>query len=293
MLPTLFHIGPIPIRSFGVMVLLGFLLGLWYAMAMARRRICTRSSGLLVMAGHKPGEPGVITPDHIFDLSLIGLFVSIVCARLLYVLLDLGEFRHNPWEVFKIWTGGISIHGAMVGGALTVWWYCRRHKLLFLAFADLCSPAFALGYAVGRIGCFLNGCCYGHACDLPWAVRFHAEDQHGLLTPPSHPTQLYATLMSLAIFALLHRYLRRPHRDGAIFLGYLALYCVYRFIDEYFRRYGPGTGYATGTADIFFWGLTHAQVFSLLALPVILFFLWRILSHTTAEPPATRETVSS
>lgn len=281
MRPTLINLGPVPIRSYGVMVLLGFLLALWYATTMARRR----------MEGRKPNEPGVITPDHVFDMSLIGLFVSILCARLLYVLLDLKEFRENPAEVFKIWTGGISIHGALVGGVLTVWWYCRRHKLPFLAFTDICAPAFAIGYAVGRIGCFLNGCCYGHACNLPWAVQFRAEDQHGLVTAPSHPTQIYATLMSLAIFVAVNRMLRRPHRDGVVFLSYLALYCVYRFIDEYFRRYGPGTGYATGTADIFFWGLTHAQVFSLLALPVILYFLRRI--HLAPNPPAVQKVTVS
>src|SRR5437016_2524792 len=104
--PILFHIGPIPVHSFGVMVLIGFLLGLTYTMAAARRR----------MAGHKPDEPGVITPDHVFDLCLIGLFICILGARLLYILLDLDEFRGHPLEMFKIWTGGISIHGAIVAG---------------------------------------------------------------------------------------------------------------------------------------------------------------------------------
>src|SRR5206468_2477943 len=112
---------------------------------------------------------------------------------------------------------------------------CRKHKLNFLAMADICAPAFALGYSIGRIGCFLNGCCYGHACALPWGVRFTDETSGGL-TPPSHPTQLYATLMNLAFFVILDRWSRRPHKTGALFLVYLAMYCVYRFIDEQFRK---------------------------------------------------------
>src|SRR2546421_1619043 len=245
MRPTLFNIGPIPIRSFGVMVLTGFLFALWYALAATRRR----------MGDRKPGEPGVITPEHMFDFALMALFVSIVGARTLYVLLDLGEFSGRWIDVFKVWTGGISVHGAIVSGALFLYWYCRRHKLPFLAFADITAPAFAIGYTFGRIGCFLNGCCYGHPCDLPWAVRF-VQDGHGTaLTPPSHPSQLYAAAMSLIFAGILILWSHRPHRDGEIFLGYLAMYCVYRYIDEEFRK--------GATADIFMAGLTHAQAFSL------------------------------
>jgi phosphatidylglycerol---prolipoprotein diacylglyceryl transferase len=267
MRPTLFNIGPVPIRSFGVMVLIGFILALWYAMTMARKR--------MERLGQKAGDPGVITPDHVFDMSLVALFVSIIGARILYIVMDLHEFRGSWTDFFKIWTGGISVHGAIVSGALFLWWYCRRHKLSFLQFGDITAPAFAIGYAVGRLGCFLNGCCYGHACDLPWAVQF-VKDGSGALTPPSHPTQIYATLMSAVIFFILHRRLTRPHKDGEVFVGYLALYCVYRFIDEHFRK--------GATADIFVAGLTHAQVFSLLVLPILLFFLWRIRTGTAKAP---------
>jgi len=291
MRPTLIELGPIPIRSYGVMVLLGFLLGMWYAMAVARRRL--RDVGSRVSAVGKSQSPSpeprtpnpdLITPDHVFDVGLVALFVSILGARLLYVLLSLPEFKNNPGGVFHIWEGGLSIHGAILFGALYLWWYCRRRNLSFLAFADIGAPAFALGYAVGRVGCFLNGCCYGFGCDLPWAVRFLQDTHTNAWTEPSHPTQLYATLMSLAIFFFLDRRSRRPHRDGAVFLGYLALYCVYRFIDEHFRK-----GATAGVIPSL--GLTHAQVFSLLALPVLLFFLRRLLRAPGAR--STTETVPS
>jgi phosphatidylglycerol:prolipoprotein diacylglycerol transferase len=258
MFPTLFHIGPIPIRTYGVMVLIGFLLALWYAMATARRR----------MAGRKPEEPGVITPEHVFDMAIVGLFVGIVGARLLYVLLDPGEFRERPLDILKTWTGGVTVVGAILAGIPYLWWYCRRHRLPFLAFADIAAPAFALGQAVGRIGCFLNGCCYGHACDLPWAMRFPLDEQGRLWTQPSHPTQLYATAMSLLIWFLLDRRSRRSHPVGELFIGYLTLYCISRFIEEHFRK--------GATASLFALGLTHAQAFCLLMLPVLLYLLWRV-----------------
>jgi phosphatidylglycerol:prolipoprotein diacylglycerol transferase len=258
MRPTLFYIWSVPVRSFGVMVLIGFLLALWYAMSMARKK----------MAGRKAGEPGVITPDHMFDFSLMALFVSIIGARILYIVLDWSEFSNNPTDVLKIWTGGISIHGAIISSTLFLWWYCRRHKLSFLRFADLCAPAFTIGYAVGRLGCFLNGCCYGSECNLPWAVRFIKDGREGFYTPPSHPTQIYASLMSLIMLVILHMWSRRPHRDGEIILGFFGLYCIYRFIDEQFRK--------GATADIFVAGLTHAQVFSLVVLPFVAYFLMRV-----------------
>ncbi|MGC8667659.1 MAG: prolipoprotein diacylglyceryl transferase [Chthonomonadales bacterium] len=262
--PILFHLGSFPVRSYGVMVLVGFLMGLWYASAAARRRLSTLPEG----------DARAVSPDHVADMALVGLFVAIAGARALYVLLDLDQFRGHWMDVFKVWTGGLSIHGAIVCGIAYVWWYSRRHHLNFLAFADLCAPAFALGYAIGRVGCFLNGCCYGAACNLPWAVRFQKEGEPGVLTPPSHPTQLYATAMNLVWFVLLDRWSRRPHRDGEIFVGYLALYCVYRFIDEQFRK--------GATADVFIAGFTHAQVFSAAALPVLLVILWRM--HRTSAP---------
>lgn len=258
MYPTLFHIGNIPVRSFGLMVLLGFVLALWYAMAAARRNLeemrvrgnesktdgradsrTRRRRGKAVDAAHasRLTPHASITPDHVFDMSLAALFVSIVGARILYVLLDLNEFRNNWWDVFKVWTGGISVHGAIVSGALFLWWYCRRHKLSFLEFGDICGPAFTLGYAVGRIGCFLNGCCYG---------------KNG------HPTQLYEMLALFGIFFLLKRIERRNPSPGTILLTYGLSYGVWRFLIEFLRGDNPPVA----------WGLTVFQLISLAGIAV-------------------------
>jgi phosphatidylglycerol:prolipoprotein diacylglycerol transferase len=280
MRPTLFHLGPFPVHSFGVMVLAAFLLGLWYTLAQARKR----------MAGHDPEEPGVITPEHVFDFALTALFVCIIAARVLYVALDLNEFQGRWTDVFKIWTGGLTVVGSIIIAPFYLWWYCRRHHLSFLSFADLCAPGFALGNAIGRIGCLLNGCCYGAPCTLPWAVRFADEHHPGLLTPPSHPTQIYETLMNLASFALLHFWSKRPHKRGEIMLGFFGLYCVTRFVSEQFRK--------GATADVpFHFGpvsLTDTQLFCAIVLPILLFALYRLRRTGAAEPsPVPREVPAS
>jgi phosphatidylglycerol:prolipoprotein diacylglycerol transferase len=244
------------------------LLAVWYGVREVRR--AHRKASVAV--------PGAATPDQVFDYAVSALLVSLVGARLLYVLLNIQQFVTHPVAILQLWLGGLSIHGAMVAGLLYTWWFCRRRGLRFLAFGDLLARGFALGYAIGRIGCFLNGCCYGHACDLPWAVSFHADGDRWATTPLSHPTQLYATVMNLAWFGLLHWRSRCPHREGELFLLYLVLYSVYRFIDEQFRK--------GATAEVLAWGLTQAQVASLLALPVVLYLLVRLRARRHAPTEA-------
>ncbi|NLH98522.1 MAG: prolipoprotein diacylglyceryl transferase [Chthonomonadales bacterium] len=253
--PILFHIGPIPIRAYGALILIGFFLALRYAMAEARRL-------------SQADERATVKPDHVFDMAIFGLFAGLVGTRLVYVALHWDLFADNPVEILKIWTGGLSFIGAPLFGFGYAWLYCRRHRLPFSVVADIGAPGFALGYTFGRIGCFLNGCCHGSACDLPWAVRFHADGASDALTVPSHPTQIYAAIMSLGIFWALHRMRRRPHPDGSIVVTYLLLYAVYRFINDFFR--------AGATSRIVLWGLTDGQVVATAAAPVLIFWLWRL-----------------
>ncbi len=259
MRPILFYIGPVPIRSYGFMVFVGFITALYIVRAQVRRR----------NEGHDPGEPGLITPDHIMSMSLIGLWVGVLGARALFVLTDWKDYAAHPIDALKIYQGGMTAYGAIIFGLLYMAWYCRRHGLSVVEMADIAAPWIAFIYAVGRIGCFLNGCCYGAPTDLPWACTFIRDGHPELgLTPPSHPAQLYSSAMNFVMFGILYRWSRRPHRRGEIFLGYVALFCVYRTIYEQFRK-----GY---TADVFVLGLTHAQVFNLVCLPVVLYLLWRL-----------------
>lgn len=241
----LFQLGPITIYSYGFMLMLAFLAGTLVATRLARRR----------------GIPA----ETILDLAAYLLLAALVGSRTLYVFLHWDYFGDHPGEIGKIWTGGLSYHGGLLGAMLVGAWFCRRRQLPFLTLADLLMPSLALGYAIGRIGCFLNGCCYGAPTGLPWAFQFHDPPVTGPLTAPSHPTQLYASLVNLGFFALLYPMALRVTRPGQTFFTYMALYSVYRFGIEFLRK-----GY---TAKVWFAGLTEAQIGSLAILVVSLALL--------------------
>jgi phosphatidylglycerol:prolipoprotein diacylglycerol transferase len=232
----LLKVGPFTIYSYGFMLMLAFLAGTLVATRLARR------SG--------------IPSETILDLTAYILLAAIVGSRLFYVALQWGYFRDHLAEIPKIWTGGLTFHGGLLGGILVGAWFCWRRRQPFLLLADILTPSVALGYALGRIGCFLNGCCYGAPTSLPWACQFHDPPVSGPLTPPSHPTQIYASLINLGIFAILWQIARRKRSDGQVFFSYLVLYSIYRFGIEFLRK-----GY---TADVLGAGLTQAQVVSLL-----------------------------
>ena len=223
MRPILFHIGSVPIRSFGMLVMIGFMAGLWWVM-----RECESRKSL------PEGTPRRVAPEVLQDIATIGLFTSIIGARLVFVLLSWGYYSKHPKEIVQVWEGGISLHGALLFAVITLVVYCKKQKVSVASAADLGATAWALSYTFGRIGCFLNGCCYGNSCSLPWAVRFHDENGFGL-TPPSHPIQIYAAILNLIFFLILVRWGRRPHHDGVIFLSYMIMYGAYRFFMEYLR----------------------------------------------------------
>lgn len=240
MLPTLFHIGPFTLYSFGLMVILGFLFGAALGSKLARER----------------GLPG----EAFLDGAVYILFAGIAGARLLYVALNWKTFSGNLLNIGALWQGGMSFHGGVILAILVGVLYLRARKIPLLAMADAAAPGIALGYAIGRIGCFMNGCCYGTPTDLPWGVVF----PHSELHVPCHPTQIYATILNLVLLAGLVRLYRRPHRVGQVMAAYVIGYSVYRFLIESLRK---GV-----TAEVLAFGLTEAQVFSLLC--VVLGVAW-------------------
>lgn len=234
MFPELVRVGPFTLYSFGLLVVLGFAAAAWLAARLARER----------------GFPG----DALLDGAALMLIGGIAGARLVFVLLNWETYRHDILSMAQTWRGGMSFHGGLAGGILAGVVYLRLRRLPLLPFADAAAPALALGYAVGRIGCFLNGCCYGTATSGPWGVHF----PHSAPGELQHPVQLYATVINLALCALLVAAYRRPHREGQIMALYIAGYSLYRFLVEILRR---GV-----TADVLPIGLTEAQLFSLFAL---------------------------
>jgi phosphatidylglycerol:prolipoprotein diacylglycerol transferase len=209
-----------------------------------------------------------INPDTVFELALWLMSGGFIGARALYIYAHPESVRSLS-DVVRFWQGGIVFYGCIIGGLIgsTVYWW--RSRFPFRAMADAVAPSLALGCAIGRVGCFLNGCCYGAESHLPWAVRFPAgtlawarQVQEGLIPPgasaslPLHPTQLYAVLDGVVLLALLSIFYPRRRRDGEVMALLMVTYPVTRFLIEGLRNDEPA----------FVAGLTLSQ-----AISVVLF----------------------
>jgi len=216
MYPELFKIGPLTIHTYGVLVATGFLLGL----------------GLAVRQAKKEGIP----PNKIVDLGFYILLSALIGSRLFYVMINAGYYIKNPLDIFKVWEGGLVFYGGLVLTVLTVLWYVKKNALSIWSTADLFAPSLAIGHAIGRIGCFCAGCCYGKPAEgLPWAVSFTDPQTLALVGIPLHPTQIYESLGELTIFLVLITLRRHKSFNGQLFVTYVMLYSVLRFIVEFFR----------------------------------------------------------
>src|SRR5450432_2503609 len=222
------------------MIALAFVFGLWTATRRARRE---NFSG-----------------EAVADVTLWIMVGTILGARAAYVLTYWNdEFAGQPVsEIFAIWHGGLVFYGGLIGAIITGAIYLRWKKLPLWKIADVLAPSIALGSVFGRIGCLLNGCCYGRSCDAPWAITFpegHETHPAGMPAIPVHPTEIYDALLNLALYVCLAWLFRRKKFDGQIFATYLILYAVCRSIVEYFRGDYP--------ADHVHSGLTSAQLVSI------------------------------
>ena len=171
------------------------------------------------------------------DLGLMIMMGGFFGARLFHIFYEnFDYYMLFPWDVFKIWQGGFVFYGGFIGALLACIAYAKLRKIDFWEWADFYAPILAFGYGFGRLGCFLNGCCFGAECDLPWAIEF---TQAGLPTGLRHPTQLYATVWELVLTLPLLLYVfpkfKFP-RTGYIFLSWLLLHATGRFIMESFRE---------------------------------------------------------
>jgi len=226
----LFKIGPITIYSYGVMLALSFGVGIY----LARKRALSVG----------------ISSKIIMDLGVYVLISSIIGARFLYVITNLNEYKSHPLEViFSRY--GFVFYGGLILATIVGIWYLKRQKLSIWKIADVIAPSIAIGQAIGRIGCFLNGCCYGKTTTLPWGVRLPGRNP--LDITPIHPTQLYSSVSDLIIFVILSCLWERRKIEGQVFLSYLILYSIARFIIEIYRGDNP---------DIFL-HLTLSQIISI------------------------------
>ena len=223
-----FPLGNFTIYWYGVLVALGLLAGLW-------------------TAGRRAPLSG-IRSETVIDLGPWLILGTIVGARGLYVLTYWRpDFAGQPlWQIFNVRGGGLVFYGGLLGASLACILYVRFKKLPLWKIADVLAPSIALGHSFGRIGCLMNGCCYGHACELPWAIHFpNDHPTHGAAV---HPTQIYEAILNLGLYAALAWLYRRKKFDGQIFAFYLIFYAVLRAFVETFRGdYSPDYLYGQAT----------------------------------------------
>ena len=238
MFPVLFHLEAFVVHTYGVVLMLAFLVALGRAYTVARRQ-----------------NDLAIQPDQVLDAGIWMIVAGVLGARLMFVAIGWSQYRHAsdfPFNIFKVWQGGLSFHGGLIGGVAAAIVYCLLKRISILKIGDLFAPSVMVAYAIGRLGCLLNGCCYGGPTDMPWGMRFF-DDGHW--TQRSHPTQLYASLLSFAFFGGLVWLERRRTYLGQIFCWYLVGAAVERFLMEIWRA---GT-----TSDVVLYGLTDVQLLCL------------------------------
>lgn len=203
-------------------------------------------------------KPPDVKPETILDLSILLLLFGIIGARLLYVLINISDYKDDLLKIVNIRNGGLAWHGGILGAIVCVIIFARFSGISFWKLIDIMSPAVMLGLAIGRWGCFFNGCCYGKPTDFFLGTVFPDIDNI-----PRHPAQIYESVLDLGIFFILNIINKKKKFEGQTFCYLIVFYSVARFIVEFFREW---------TSSIpFLAGLNLAQLSSLLMIIVSLF----------------------
>ena len=252
--PVIFSLGPLKVRWYGLMYVLGFL-----------------SSFLLVRLQIRKFKLARL--EALFENLNFTLIISLVAGgRLGYVIFyNLSYYLAHPLEIFATWEGGMSFHGGLLGVLIGGYLFCRKHRLNFLESADVYVVTIPVGLGLGRMGNFINGELYGRAADVPWAMIF---PDGGLV--PRHPSQIYEALLEgVLLFVVLWKLKDRQHEKnwppGAMLGFFLIFYGIFRSLAELFREPDRHIGYLAGC-------ITRGQILSGLMIvggSLLLVLLWR------------------
>jgi len=218
-----------------------------------------------------------ISYDTLFTAALVGIPSGVVISRLLHVI-DRWDYYGENWGQI-VGGGGLTIYGAVLGAALGVWVYSKFSKFKFAYIADLIAPGLILSQVVGRIGCTINGCCYGDACDLPWGIVYSHPKSLAINAGVVHPTQVYEIIYLLVIFGVIMVLKDRLRPHGSLFTVYLALYSLWRIGIDFIR---DGTPFLRNLApdlfresDFFLLDFHQAQIIGVIVLIIAIVLLAR------------------
>lgn len=253
MFPKLISVGDVFLPTYGVMVALAFLAGLW----------------VTVRLGQRAG----LNTQKLQDLVVYCAITGLAGAKLLMFVFDWPYYAKNPGEMLSLSTlraAGVYQGGFVLAVVFAIY-YLRKNGMPVLKTMDAFAPGISLGHAIGRLGCFAAGCCYGILCGRPWAAVYRNPDVKEFsnvpMNVPLHPTQIYEALGDLLIFGVLYRLHNPAKRPGGLFALYLVLYSLLRFAVEFWRYHD----------QVPLWGLplSHTQWISLGTLLVGLWMLWK------------------
>jgi phosphatidylglycerol:prolipoprotein diacylglycerol transferase len=244
--PVAFSIGALEVRWYGIMVVLAVVAVIALAVLEARR------VGL--------------SEEHIYSVALWGIIGGILVSRLLHVIDKWDYYMANPRQIIGF--AGLTVYGAVFGALLAVLIYCWVKKLSFWQIGDVVAPGAIVGQAIGRIGCFINGCCYGLPTSLPWSVAYTNPASFCPLGESFQPTQIYHLIWNLIGFSILWSLRRRLKPQGSLFLLYLALYAAGDLSIRFVRVGEP-----------FLFGLQQAQLIGIailvITVPWLVIRMWR------------------
>ena len=252
--PVLITIGPVEIRYYGLMYVIGIIVGI----ILMRREVERTGTNL--------------TKDDIISYAFWVVIGGLLGGRLYYVIFQWRQYyAGNPLEIFAIWHGGLAIHGGIIGGVLFAWVYARAKKAQFWTLLDITAPALALGQAFGRLGNFMNGDAHGLPTNLPWGIVFPPGSVAGDEFPgqPLHPVMLYELALNLTSFFILWRLRKTDHKPGFIFAMYILNYGILRFFVSFLRADSLMLGNIRGALVISALFMACATAF------ILVFRLWK------------------
>ena len=251
--PVAFGFGPFEVRWYGIMVVLAVVAIIIITLLEAKR------------VG--------ISEEHIYSVALWAVIGGVVVSRLVHVIDKWDYYVAHPEQITRF--EGLAVYGAVIGAMLAVLIYAWIKKLSFWQLGDIAAPGAILGQAIGRIGCTINGCCYGLPTSVPWAVVYTNPNSYAPLGVPIHPTQIYHFLWNLVAFGIIWGFRRRLRPQGTVFLSYLALYAVGDLGIRFVRW--PGE-------EPFLFHMQQAQLIGIVVLlvtvPWLIIRMWRARSAT-------------